>query len=309
MKIIQLLNHLLNTIFIVFFVLSLSFAGYAIYDVYIVYEDSELSSDILKYKPSIQGENEFGEKFSVLDLKKINQDIVGWIRVFGTNIDYPILAGKTNSSYIDKNYKNEYSAGGSIFLDYRNSAKFEDDFSVIYGHNMSYGKMFSDIKKYKSKSFFNEHNKGVLYTEDEVYDLDIYSFNVIDSNHDIGYKLNTYSNDHNRELAEHFLNEASQKREMIIEDNDKYLLLSTCFGVGTYDRSVLLGKLIKNDSDTVINGVTRKKYNLTEQRTLKKIQSKSIFDKIFVFLILIVVVGIIYVKVSIIIKERVNKKK
>ena len=65
-----------------------------------------------------------------------------------TNIDYPILAGEDNTSYLKTDYKGDYSPAGSIFLDYRNSRSLDDDYFVVYGHNMAKGLMFSDIKKY-----------------------------------------------------------------------------------------------------------------------------------------------------------------
>ena len=124
MRIIKVINFMLNFVFITFFVVSLSFAGYALYDIYAIYENTELSGKILKYKPSSYGFNELGKQFSLADIKTINSDIVGWVQVDGTNIDYPILVGTTNSDYLSVDYKKEYSPGGSIFLDYRNNHLF-----------------------------------------------------------------------------------------------------------------------------------------------------------------------------------------
>ncbi len=312
MIVIKIINHLLNFIVLSFFVIALSFSGYALYDVYSVYEDTELTDEILKYKPSIQGENSFGTKFSLTDLKSINKDIVGWIRIDNTNIDYPILAGLDNSQYLKSDYRGNYSPAGSIFLDYRNSRSLDDDYIVIYGHNMSKGLMFSDIKKFQKKDFFEDHSTGVLYTENGVYDLKIYTFNIIDANKSIGYKLQKYKNGLNQELIEAFSKSAIQKRTMKFEDGSKLILLSTCFGVGTYDRSVIMAKLIKKNEDSEFihddtDKIKQKEVQEFERKVIETEKRKKIVDYIIVLISYILIVGILYIRIALHRKKKKNK--
>ena len=293
MKILKFIDHCLNFIVFSFFTLSLFFAGYALYDIYAVYEDTELTGEILKYKPEVDEYGILKNNFSVNDLKTINEDIVGWIKIDNTNIDYPILAGVDNTEYLRRNYMGRYAPSGSIFLDYRNSKDLSDDFSIIYGHNMARGLMFSDIKKFKDNSYFQLNKTGKLYVEDGVYNLEIYSFSIIKANKDITYKLQQYGKGHNKELVSNLFNDAINKREIVVGDNDKFLLLSTCYGLNNYDRSVLLTKMVKADSDIIINGDLEKDDEVTtklandRKRIEESNERTNIVNKIIILIIYI----------------------
>lgn len=104
---------------------------------------------------------------SLLDqLKGINQDITAWLTLPGTAIDYPVLQGSSNYSYINTDVHGNFALAGSIFLDYRNSGDYTDLYSLLYGHNMSQHRMFSDINLFKEEKFFNENTLGMMLTED-----------------------------------------------------------------------------------------------------------------------------------------------
>lgn len=93
----------------------------------------------------------------VEELKKQNSDIVGWLEIDGTNINYPVLQGSDNDYYLTHNYKNEEVAGGSIFLDKDYSFIRPSDNLLIYGHRHKKGLMFEDLIKYKDETFYKEH--------------------------------------------------------------------------------------------------------------------------------------------------------
>ena len=99
-------------------------------------------------------------------LKAINKDITAWITMPGTAIDYPVMQGSNNYSYINKDVYGSFALAGSIFLDYRNSSDYTDPYSLLYGHNMSKHRMFSDINLYKEEEFFNENTLGILLMPD-----------------------------------------------------------------------------------------------------------------------------------------------
>ena len=313
MKIVKAIDSLLNFIVFTFFLVSLSFAGYALFDVYSVYENTELEEDILKYKPTIQGENSFGTKFSLEDIQKINSDIVGWIRIDDTNIDYPILASRDNTQYLKKDYKGDYSPSGSIFLDYRNDIHLTDDYFVIYGHNMAKGLMFSDIKKFQKKDFFQEHSTGKLYALDGVYELEIISFNIIDANKSIGYKLQKYRSNSNQELYQLFFSSAIQRREVELSEDSRLILLSTCYGVGTYDRSVLLAKVVKSDDSNLImddsDEIRAKEIQEFDRKVMEDNKKKKFVDYIYVLISYLFVVGILFVRFSIHYNSRRKKRR
>ena len=99
-------------------------------------------------------------------LKKINPDIVAWIRIPDTSIDYPVVQGNDDSYYLTHTFKKAEHVAGAIFLDSDNNADFSDDKNIIYGHNMKDGSMFQGLHKYESESYLQEHNKVYLYLPD-----------------------------------------------------------------------------------------------------------------------------------------------
>ena len=102
-------------------------------------------------------------------LREINPDIVAWIYIEGTKINYPIVQGEDNSYYLKHLFSGEWNGSGCIFLDFRNDASFADRHSIIYGHHMKNGTMFTDLDKYKKQEFFDEHPVALLLTPDKNY--------------------------------------------------------------------------------------------------------------------------------------------
>ena len=244
-KIIKKIDSLINLIAISFFIIFLLFGLYAFFDAFIVYDNAKLSSDILRLRP----QDDETEQFSLEPLKEINPDICGWIRINDTNIDYPIVIGKDNSEYLNTNYKKEYSTSGSIFLDYRNQRNFEDDYSIIYGHNMKSGYMFSDLKNFENIDFFEQHKIGALYTENRIYKMDIFCIARVNAFSDDIYNLPIYKNGKKNDLINLFNSNASFKRQIEFAQDDKLLLLSTCIASGSNDRLVLVIRLSKPNED------------------------------------------------------------
>ena len=108
-------------------------------------------------------------KQTVIDfdvLKKTNPDVVSWITIPGTNIDYPVLQGKDNNQYLHKDMEGKDSAAGAIFLDHGDEADLSSRHNIIYGHHMKNGTMFKDIVRYKDQQYFDEHQDIILYTPD-----------------------------------------------------------------------------------------------------------------------------------------------
>ena len=102
-----------------------------------------------------------------------NEDIIGWIKIDNTVIDYPLLQSLDNSYYLTHNYKKEKSTHGSIFL--KSECDFKDKNSnlIIYGHSMKDGSMFKQLLDYKDKTFFNLHKTIKIATKTEEYKYQI----------------------------------------------------------------------------------------------------------------------------------------
>lgn len=106
-------------------------------------------------------------------LKSINPDIVGWIKIENTNINYPILKDNNNLFYLKHSYNKKYSSYGSIFT--TNTNPFLDEETIIYGHNMKNGSMFSSLGKYLDKDYLYSHQNIKIYTPNGDYMATIFS--------------------------------------------------------------------------------------------------------------------------------------
>ncbi len=96
------------------------------------------------------------------ELQSMNSDVIAWITVYDTPIDYPVVQGKDNWEYVNKNAEGEYSLTGAIFMDSENNPDFQDFNTILYGHNMVPNVMFGSIKDLKNKPF-TKHTRMVIY--------------------------------------------------------------------------------------------------------------------------------------------------
>jgi len=145
-------------------------------------------------------------------LIEINPDFVGWIRIDSV-IDYPIVRGDDNKRYLNTTFQGKRNSSGAIFLDYRNSASFDDEVSIIYGHNMRGGSMFRPLHQLQNPEFLAEHQYIAIVTSDwRILIYRIFAVRVIDS----------WESENNPEqLTVASIHEAPENAEQI-------LILSTC---------------------------------------------------------------------------------
>ena len=142
---------------------------WCMYDNYYVYSNT-LSDDIKKYRP-VQGG-------TVTENSPITDDMVAWITIDGTNIDYPVMQSSDNIKYLNTDPFGNYSLSGSIYLDSRNSPDFSDDYSLIYGHHMEYGKMFGALDDFLNESYLKNHSEGELIigkNAEKTYEIEVFA--------------------------------------------------------------------------------------------------------------------------------------
>ncbi|MCL2819251.1 MAG: class B sortase [Oscillospiraceae bacterium] len=132
-------------------------------------------------------------QLSALDneMRAINPDYVCWIRIGGTNIDYPVVRGPDNEKYLHTSFQGEENIAGAIFMDYRNIGERLPHI-IIYGHNVRNGGMFTDLRKFLSSSFLEQNNKITLIVNDHEVEFEIFSARRTDVN-DPAYDLNLSS--------------------------------------------------------------------------------------------------------------------
>lgn len=194
---------------------------------------------------SPSGEREDSFRFPVIDfdnLQKINSDIIGWIYIEETNINYPIVQGRDNKYYLKHLFNKEWNSSGCIFLDSRNSSDLSDKHSIIYGHHMRDGKMFSDLMKYKQQSFYEKHPEILILTPDGNYKLIIFSGYVTSVN-DESWKVDFTSEKDLKEWINKSLCMSYLKCDVNPTTVDQIVTLSTCSYEYNNARFVLLGLL------------------------------------------------------------------
>lgn len=118
-------------------------------------------------------------------LQEINGDILAWISVPDTGIDYPVVQGTDNDYYLRRLVTKEWNSSGSIFLDYRSAPDLSDPYSIIYGHNMLNGTMFSSLMEYKNQDFYQTHPKGTLETPNMQYEILFFAGFVANVDHPV----------------------------------------------------------------------------------------------------------------------------
>ena len=175
-------------------------------------------------------------------LQKVNPDVDGWIYCPGTVIDYPVMHGESNDTYLHHSYDKTYNASGSIFVDERNQRYFADPVTILYGHHMASGAMFATLQWWGLKTYLDEHPIMWLLTPDQDYKVELYS----------AYTTSAYSNTYEIPLAgtdpSNYIWMAENSSDWHInpdlDPTAHYIVMSTCAYIFEDARSVLHGKLM-----------------------------------------------------------------
>jgi len=177
-------------------------------------------------------------------LKQINNQVVGYLKVNGTNIEYPVVRAEDNNYYLKRNLDKKYNSGGWIFADYKNKFDGTDKNIVIYGHNMKDNSMFGSLKNILNEEWYNNKENYLIsfITEKEEQKYKVFSIYKI-KNED--YYINTeFKNNYEFINFTNKLKERSIKNFNIdVLEEDSILTLSTCANNNKY-RIVLHAKKI-----------------------------------------------------------------
>lgn len=165
-------------------------------------------------------------KIDFAKLKQKNSDAIAWIKVNGTDIDFPVVKGTDNSYYLTHNFDKEKNKAGWIFADYRNKFDGTDKNIIIYGHNMKNGSMFASLKDViKEEWYNNENNKYIaLITENENCKYQVFSVYQIETEE---YYLQTNISNF-KEFVEEIKGRSKKDFNVDIKETDSILTLSTC---------------------------------------------------------------------------------
>ena len=178
-------------------------------------------------------------------LKKKNKEIVAYLKVPGTNIDYVVVKGKDNSYYLKHNLYKQSSVAGWIFMDYHNKLDGSDKNIVIYGHNTYNGTMFGTLKNALKKEWYENPDNHIinLVIEGDVLTYQVFSTYTIKAE---DYYINTKFKDNNEfnKFVTTLKKRSVNKYNVEVDGEDSILTLSTCV-TGGKSRMVVHAKLIE----------------------------------------------------------------
>jgi len=238
-KAIRLADSALNWAVLAGLVLLFALAGYAMWDRTQVY-DAASAAQYQQYEP----DNADGID-SLAQLQAINPDVIGWLQVYGTPINYPLVQGPDDMKYLNTNAKGAYSLSGAIFLSWINQKDFSDFNNIIYGHHMDHEAMFGSLTDFEDPAFFAAREYGMIYFGGREHGLQFFA-----SIHDDAYDTSVYRVAHTDSAdRQAYLNNlmsyaVNTRSHVTVTPDDQIVLLSTCASSSTNGRDILVGKIL-----------------------------------------------------------------
>ena len=214
-------------------------------------EDAEADTDADDVPVQEEPKEEYPDLGIDFDkLRQVNEDIVGWIWIPDTRINYPLVQGKDNSTYLRTAYNLQPSRYGSAFLDYRNHPDFTDTNTIIYGHNMRNDAMFGTLSNFADLEFAENHTDLYIYTPDATYHYKIFSAYTAKT-YEFPYIINFEYEKSHEEFLQFIVEESvSLRREEPLTMDDRIVTLSTCLSTSSYyKRFVVHGVLVSSSLD------------------------------------------------------------
>lgn len=240
--------------------LALLLCGVAAGVGYMVWQQSELdrAAQQIKDTPTPIIEQLAGEEPDTLinnpidfvSLKSENPDIYAWIHIPNTEVNLPVLQSVENDNfYLDHNRNKEYAIEGAIYSQMSNDTDFSDPVTVLYGHNLVNGSMFSTLHYFENEDFFNANDTMYIYTPGHVLTYRIISAYLYDDRH----ILNSYDFKSPSVLQSYF-DSVTHPDSLLVNTrpdtklsiDDKIVQLSTCMSDTnhTNSRYIVTGVLI-----------------------------------------------------------------
>ncbi len=188
------------------------------------------------------------------ELKKENEDIIGWLEIPNTNINFPVLQGTDNQYYMTHTYKKEYSGDGSIFLDKDYNWNLPSSNLLLYGHNNKNGNMFQGLLEYKEEGYYKEHPtiKFTTLKEDKEYEIiSVFLSRVYYKSEQDVFRYYYFINAENEQEYNYYVEES--KKASLYDTgktasyNEQLLTLSTCEYSQEDGRFVIVARKIQQN--------------------------------------------------------------
>lgn len=228
------MRRTISNILIIVFTAIIAVSGYRLWNIFHEYHvgEKQYESTASKYVHTEAPPEEDGPPTVcpiTVDFDSLlaeNSDVVGWIYSENTQINYPVMRGESNETYLHTMINGAYNSAGSIFMDFRCAPDLSDFNTIIYGHHMKNGSMFASLHQYTKQEFYDEHKYIWYLTPEHIYRLDVIAGYVGDAEAEI------YTIFNNRDELNHYLSFATSKSNFVPDampaDINGIVALSTC---------------------------------------------------------------------------------
>lgn len=235
-------------------VLGVTYMSYYLYNNYKTRKDNtEILGNVKINETDITG-TKTERMLQLEELQKENEEIIGWLEIEGTNINYPVLQASDNDYYLTHNYKKEKSSTGSIFLDKDFDLINGSSNYLIYGHRSKSGLMFEDLMKYAKEDFYKEHTKVKFTTnkDDSLYEiLSVFYSRVYYKSEKNVFRYYYFVNANNEQEYNDFVNNAKKvslyDTSVTANYREQLLTLSTCEYSQEDGRFAIVCKKVENE--------------------------------------------------------------
>ncbi len=223
--------------------------AYSAFQLYTVYsEKSQVDKETATLKESVEDGEILDPDWD--ELKAQNEDIIGWLYVPDCEISFPIVQGDDDSYYLTHTAFKEDNPRGAVFLAAKANAEFEDDNSLVYGHSVEGGGMFTDLANFAEEDFFKEHTEFYVLTPNGNYICEIVTFAKTEDQS--VYYTNSFG-DYRQDTIDAWIANALYSNDVDLDDDTNFVTLSTCnldYGFSSSQRYVLTGAMKKTE-DTI----------------------------------------------------------
>lgn len=180
-------------------------------------------------------------------LTGVNSDAVGWIYCEDTVINYPVVWGRDNEYYLERDYRGNPDPCGTIFTDAENEKDLSDSNIILYGHHMQDMTMFATLKYWLEQAYYEKHPVMWLLTPEQDYRVDLFA-GYVTSGEGETYTIFREPSDAFGDYLRSALSQSEFRAEVELDQNARYVVLSTCAYSFYLARTVLLRKLVPADS-------------------------------------------------------------
>jgi len=241
-------DRIVNAAILIVILLMLLYATYAIWDDYSIVKAAD-PGNFTEYSPA-------ASTLKFADFAAKNPDVIGWLTIPDTDIDYPLVQGD-DLYYLNHNALREESLSGALFLTQENSPGFTDFNSIIYGHHMSEGRMFGDLDKFLDADFFDAHPYARIYYDSSRrqgegfrpdgswawHTVSLTSIAECRGDDSVWYSPGMTDNAFKEAFLFAALTDAVHYRDIGATPDDHLIELSTCQSADSNGRTILTGRI------------------------------------------------------------------